>query len=229
MPGRGRGRHHRRPPPHPRGPRPRQGAGGPERLRRHHQRPRHAQPDRPRAAARPRLYRERRHAGRGACSGRRQPAGDGLPELLPKSLPVHRVVHVDVFMPGCPPSADRIHRVLDDLLAGRRPDPEHARFGGWQGRPWPARSRSTRSPGSKATPASPSASTSAARSPTPACVTQFRGFERLCQGRPVHEMPSLMARICGICRSATWSPRPGRRRHPRGHPRRRPASTCAGS
>jgi NAD-reducing hydrogenase large subunit len=30
-------------------------------------------------------------------------------------------------------------------------------------------------------------------------VTQFRGFERLCQGRPVEEMPSLMARICGIC------------------------------
>jgi NAD-reducing hydrogenase large subunit len=30
-------------------------------------------------------------------------------------------------------------------------------------------------------------------------VTQFRGFERLCQGRPMHEMPSLMARICGIC------------------------------
>jgi NAD-reducing hydrogenase large subunit len=30
-------------------------------------------------------------------------------------------------------------------------------------------------------------------------VTQFRGFEKLCQGRPVHEMPSLMARICGIC------------------------------
>ncbi len=30
-------------------------------------------------------------------------------------------------------------------------------------------------------------------------VTQFRGFERICQGRPVHEMPSIMARICGIC------------------------------
>ncbi|HWD44374.1 MAG TPA: Ni/Fe hydrogenase subunit alpha [Actinomycetota bacterium] len=30
-------------------------------------------------------------------------------------------------------------------------------------------------------------------------VTQFRGFERICQGRPVHELPSLMARICGIC------------------------------
>ena len=30
-------------------------------------------------------------------------------------------------------------------------------------------------------------------------VTQFRGFERICQGRPVHALPSLMARICGIC------------------------------
>ncbi|HEX2784946.1 MAG TPA: Ni/Fe hydrogenase subunit alpha [Ilumatobacteraceae bacterium] len=30
-------------------------------------------------------------------------------------------------------------------------------------------------------------------------VTQFRGFERIAQGRPVHEMPSIMARICGIC------------------------------
>ena len=30
-------------------------------------------------------------------------------------------------------------------------------------------------------------------------VTQFRGFEKLSQGRPFHEMPSLMARICGIC------------------------------
>ena len=30
-------------------------------------------------------------------------------------------------------------------------------------------------------------------------VTQFRGFERIVQGRPVHEMPAIMARICGIC------------------------------
>jgi NAD-reducing hydrogenase large subunit len=30
-------------------------------------------------------------------------------------------------------------------------------------------------------------------------VTQFRGFERICQGRPMHEMPAIMARICGIC------------------------------
>lgn len=30
-------------------------------------------------------------------------------------------------------------------------------------------------------------------------VTQFRGFERICVGRPMHEMPAIMARICGIC------------------------------
>jgi len=30
-------------------------------------------------------------------------------------------------------------------------------------------------------------------------VTQFRGFERIVKGRPVHEMPAIMARICGIC------------------------------
>jgi NAD-reducing hydrogenase large subunit len=30
-------------------------------------------------------------------------------------------------------------------------------------------------------------------------VTQVRGFEKFCEGRPFTEMPSLMARICGIC------------------------------
>jgi len=30
-------------------------------------------------------------------------------------------------------------------------------------------------------------------------VTQFRGFEKFCEGRPFTEMPSLMARTCGIC------------------------------
>ncbi len=30
-------------------------------------------------------------------------------------------------------------------------------------------------------------------------VTEFRGFEKICQGRPFHEMPGLMSRICGIC------------------------------
>jgi NAD-reducing hydrogenase large subunit len=30
-------------------------------------------------------------------------------------------------------------------------------------------------------------------------VTQFRGFEKLCEGRRFFEMPYLMSRICGIC------------------------------
>ena len=30
-------------------------------------------------------------------------------------------------------------------------------------------------------------------------VTEFRGFEAFCRGRPVYEMPALTARTCGIC------------------------------
>ncbi len=30
-------------------------------------------------------------------------------------------------------------------------------------------------------------------------ITQYRGFEKLCEDRPFQEMPSLMERICGIC------------------------------
>ncbi len=30
-------------------------------------------------------------------------------------------------------------------------------------------------------------------------VTQFRGFEKICEGRPYTEMPALTARTCGIC------------------------------
>src|SRR5512136_1795758 len=30
-------------------------------------------------------------------------------------------------------------------------------------------------------------------------VTEFRGFERFCEGRPLYEMPGITARVCGIC------------------------------
>jgi NAD-reducing hydrogenase small subunit len=52
-----------------------------------------------------------------------------VPQLLPTARPVHAVVKVDVFLPGCPPSADLIYQMLDDLLAGRVPDASGARFG----------------------------------------------------------------------------------------------------
>ena len=52
-----------------------------------------------------------------------------VPMLLPTARPVHAVVKVDVFLPGCPPSADLIYQLLDDLLAGRVPETRGARFG----------------------------------------------------------------------------------------------------
>jgi NAD-reducing hydrogenase small subunit len=48
--------------------------------------------------------------------------GDGLPRLLPRVRPVHELVPVDVFVPGCPPSADTIYGLLRELLAGRVPN-----------------------------------------------------------------------------------------------------------
>jgi NAD-reducing hydrogenase small subunit len=45
----------------------------------------------------------------------------GVPALLDRVCPVHEVVPVDVFVPGCPPSADTIYQVLSELLAGRVP------------------------------------------------------------------------------------------------------------
>ncbi|MGD1809034.1 oxidoreductase [Dapis sp. BLCC M126] len=44
-----------------------------------------------------------------------------VPELLDKVRPVHEIVPVDIFMPGCPPSADRIKATLEPLLKGEKP------------------------------------------------------------------------------------------------------------
>jgi NAD-reducing hydrogenase small subunit len=45
-----------------------------------------------------------------------------VPALLPNSRPIHEFVSVDVFVPGCPPSADTIYYVVAELLEGRQPD-----------------------------------------------------------------------------------------------------------
>lgn len=44
-----------------------------------------------------------------------------IPKLLEHARPIHEVVSVDVFVPGCPPSADTIIRILEDLINGRDP------------------------------------------------------------------------------------------------------------
>jgi NAD-reducing hydrogenase small subunit len=53
-----------------------------------------------------------------------------VPRLLPYARPVHEVVPVDVYVPGCPPSADTIYYVLTELLEGRQPEiSTRTRFG----------------------------------------------------------------------------------------------------
>ena len=53
----------------------------------------------------------------------RRPSEPGIvPPLLDQVLPVHAVVPVDLFLPGCPPSADLIYFVLSELVDGRTPD-----------------------------------------------------------------------------------------------------------
>ncbi len=44
-----------------------------------------------------------------------------VPELVDRVSPVHEVVPVDLFMPGCPPSAERIRATIEPLLHGERP------------------------------------------------------------------------------------------------------------
>jgi len=44
-----------------------------------------------------------------------------VPPLLERVLPVHEVVPVDFFLPGCPPPAARIQAFLEELVAGKAP------------------------------------------------------------------------------------------------------------
>lgn len=54
-----------------------------------------------------------------------------VPPLLPQVLPLHKVIRVDSFLPGCPPPAHRIQAALEALLEGTLPPNrgEAIRFG----------------------------------------------------------------------------------------------------
>ena len=54
-----------------------------------------------------------------------------VPVLLDRVQPVHRVVPVGYYLPGCPPPAPRIKAVLQALLEGRAPvlEGNELRFG----------------------------------------------------------------------------------------------------
>ena len=45
-----------------------------------------------------------------------------IPVLTTRVYPCHEVVKMDYFIPGCPPSADAIFKVFDDLINGRPVD-----------------------------------------------------------------------------------------------------------
>jgi NAD-reducing hydrogenase small subunit len=57
----------------------------------------------------------------GLAPGSRVPDDPELPLPLARVHPIHEVVHVDHFLPGCPPSADAIWEFLLALLDGREP------------------------------------------------------------------------------------------------------------
>ena len=44
-----------------------------------------------------------------------------VPALLERVMPVHEVVHVNYFLPGCPPPAERIKTLLVQVLNGEEP------------------------------------------------------------------------------------------------------------
>ncbi len=54
-----------------------------------------------------------------------------VPILLDRVQPVHAVVPVDYYLPGCPPPAGRIRAVLEALLRGEKPvlEEQERRFG----------------------------------------------------------------------------------------------------
>lgn len=49
------------------------------------------------------------------------PSDQELPLLLDKVHPIHEIVKVDYYMPGCPPSGDVFWAFLSDIIAGREP------------------------------------------------------------------------------------------------------------
>ena len=61
----------------------------------------------------------------GLANGSAVPNDPELPLPLNKVHPIQEVVHIDYFLPGCPPSADAIWTFLTDLMAGRTPHLGH--------------------------------------------------------------------------------------------------------
>ncbi len=128
--------------------------------------------------------------------------------------PLHEVVEIDYFIPGCPPSADAIWKALTDILAGR--DADAAATGSSSTTETPPHEPSSSKP-----PRNPETLRRVAIDPVSRVeghgkvtlllddqqrvhqvrlhIVEFRGFEKFIQGRPYWEVPVMVQRLCGIC------------------------------
>ncbi len=53
-----------------------------------------------------------------------------VPKLLDTVHPLHEIVPIDFYVPGCPTPADAIYKAITDILEGKEPDTkELTRFG----------------------------------------------------------------------------------------------------
>ena len=126
-----------------------------------------------------------------------------VPKLLKVVRPIHEFVKVDVFLPGCPPSADTFHTALTALV-NRRTAGHPGADPLWSVKIGVCTMSQTitidpvtrlEGHGKITIYLDDKGEVENAQFH----VTQVRGFEKFCEGRPFYEMPSLTARICGIC------------------------------
>ncbi len=54
-------------------------------------------------------------------ANKKYPNSEDISKLLPRVKAVNEVIKVDYYIPGCPPKADIIFYVLNELLEGREP------------------------------------------------------------------------------------------------------------
>ena len=177
--------------------------GRPRRLRRHRQRPGDAQHVRVDAVLK-RAYLENADAERSRCRAR------SIPQLLPAGAAGARG-RAGRRLPARLPAAGRRHLLARSATCstGRCPTSPASAV---RSRMMPWRKTITIDPVTRIEGHSqdhaPARRRRARVEDAYFHVTQFRGFEKFCEGRPFYEMPSLMARICGICPVSHLSPRP---------------------
>ncbi len=124
-----------------------------------------------------------------------------VPPLIDRVVPVHDLVPVEYYLPGCPPPADRIKALLTQLLEGKEPELTARADQVWLNFLLMAQriliDPVTRIEGHAKITIHLDDEGNVADAKFH--VVEFRGFEKFCEGRPLWEMPSITPRICGIC------------------------------